>query len=62
MKTLRRIRCGIVLGIAGLLGIVFTLDLILGIPFGQLEIMTDVLVIIAAGFIVWQGIETWFQL
>ena len=46
------------LGIASLLGIVFLVDAIVGIPFGRFSIMTDVVVVAAAGLIIWQCIET----
>lgn len=48
--------------LAGLLGGVFLLDLAMGIPFGRFDYGTDIIVIVAAGLIVWQGIETWNQL
>ena len=61
MKTVNKVLCGAALGVGGLLGVVFLVDLIAGIPFGR-EIATDILVVIASGLLLWQGLETWFQL
>lgn len=62
MKALNKTLCGIALGIAGLLALVCLVDLAVAIPFGRLSVSTDVLVIIASGLILWQGLDTWFQL
>jgi hypothetical protein len=48
------------IGIAGLVLLVFLLDLTAAI-FGRIIVM-DVLFIIAAGFLLWQGIETILEL
>jgi hypothetical protein len=48
------------IGIAGLVCLIFVLDLAVGI-FGRLIAM-DVLFIMAAGFLLWQGIETILEL
>ena len=53
---------GTSLGIAGLMGVIFLVDLIVGIPFSRFSIVADVVVVLAAGLIVWQGIETWREL
>lgn len=45
--------------IAGVLAVVFLLDLAIGIPFERQDITTDILVILASGLLIWQGIETW---
>lgn len=47
--------------IAGVLGVVFLLDLAVGIPFGRSDVVTDVLVIVAAALLIWQGVETWLE-
>jgi hypothetical protein len=44
------------IGVAGVVALVFVLDLAVGI-FGRLIAM-DILFILAAAFILWQGIET----
>ena len=48
------------IGIAGLVLLIFLLDLTAAI-FGRIIVM-DVLFIIAAGFLLWQGIETILEL
>jgi hypothetical protein len=58
--NLKKILCLIALVIAGLLALLFVLDLAIGIPFGRSDITTDILVALAAGLLIWQGIETWF--
>lgn len=60
--NLKKILSMTALGIAGICGLLFLLDLAIGIPFGRSSITTDVLVIIAAGLLIWQGIETWLEL
>jgi threonine/homoserine/homoserine lactone efflux protein len=47
--------------IAGVLGVVFLLDLAVGMPFGRSDVVTDVLVIVAAALLIWQGVETWLE-
>ena len=44
--------------VAGLMTLVFLLDLALGMPFGRISIPLDVLFLIGGGFILWQGVET----
>ena len=48
------------IGVAGLVLLVFLLDLAAGI-FGRIYVM-DVLFILAAAFLLWQGIETALEL
>jgi hypothetical protein len=59
--NLKKILCLVALIISGLLGLLFVLDLAIGIPFGRSDITTDILVGLAAGLLIWQGIETWFE-
>ena len=54
--------CLVAMLLAGLLALVFLADLVIGIPFGRFSPLTDVLVIVSSGLILWQGIETWAQL
>ena len=62
MKMLNKALCGLALGVAGLLGVVFLVDLVVAIPFGRQGMVTDLLVVSASGLIIWQGTETWLQL
>jgi hypothetical protein len=48
------------IGVAGLVFLIFVLDLAVGI-FGRLMAM-DILFILAAAFVLWQGIETILEL
>jgi hypothetical protein len=48
--------------IAGLLTLLFVLDLALGLPFERQSVVLDVLFIIGGGFILWQGFETYREL
>jgi hypothetical protein len=48
------------IGVAGVVALVFVLDLAVGI-FGRLIAM-DILFILASAFILWQGIETVLEL
>lgn len=59
--NLKKILCLVALIVSGLLGLLFVLDLAIGIPFGRSDITTDILVSLAAGLLIWQGIETWFE-
>lgn len=45
--------------VAGLVILVFLLDLILGIPFGKPSLVLDILFIVGGAFVVWQGLETY---
>ena len=44
--------------VAGLMSLLFLLDLTLGMPFGRISIVLDVLFLIGGAFILWQGVET----
>lgn len=57
--NLKKILCMTAMVFAGILGLIFLLDLLLGMPFGRSDIYTDIFVILAAGLLIWQGIETW---
>jgi threonine/homoserine/homoserine lactone efflux protein len=48
--------------IAGLLTLLFVLDLALGIPFARQSVVLDVLFVIGGAFILWQGYETYREL
>lgn len=49
------------MGVAGLVILIFLLDLALGV-LGRASIALDVLFILGAAFILWQGIETMREL
>jgi hypothetical protein len=44
---------------AGFLLLVFGLDLAVKWPFQRKAIVTDIMFIVAAGLVLWQGYETW---
>ena len=44
---------------AGFLLLVFGLDLAVKWPFDRKAMTTDILFIVAAGLVLWQGYETW---
>jgi threonine/homoserine/homoserine lactone efflux protein len=44
--------------VAGLLTLIFLLDLAVGLPFGRQSIPLDVLFLAGGAFILWQGYET----
>ncbi len=54
-----KILCMTAIVIAGLLALVFLLDVALGVPFGKASIVFDILVLLGASFILWQGVETY---
>jgi hypothetical protein len=45
--------------IAGLLLLIFALDLALGFPFGRANLVLDILFALGAALVLWQGIETY---
>ena len=59
---IQKVLCAGTLGIAGLLAVIFLVDLLAGIFFGRQYPMTDMFVVLACGLIIWQGLETWFEL
>ena len=60
--TVGKALCGVALVLSGLLALLFLLDLALAIPFGRFSVFTDLAVIIAAGLIIWQTVETYREL
>lgn len=50
----------VTLGIAGVICLIFLLDLVAGI-FGR-NIAMDILFILGCGFLIWQGVETVLEL
>lgn len=58
MET-EKVLCIVSLVIAGLLTLVFLLDLALGIPFGRASVVLDVLFVIAGALVIWQGISSY---
>lgn len=45
--------------VAGILTLIFLLDLALGLPFGRASVPLDILFIGGGAFILWQGLETY---
>ncbi len=45
--------------IAGLLTLVFVLDLALGIPFGRTNLVLDILFALGGALVLWQSLETY---
>jgi hypothetical protein len=48
--------------IAGLITLIFVLDAALGIPFGHVSRLFDILIALGGGFVLWQAIETYREL
>jgi hypothetical protein len=57
-----KILCYLSLFVAGLVTLVFLLDLLLGFPFNRASWFLDVMFIIGGGFVLWQGIEAFREL
>ncbi len=49
------------IGVAGLVCLIFLLDLVAGI-FGRNSVAMDVMFILGAAFLLWQGVETMLEL
>lgn len=45
--------------VAGLLTLVFLLDLVAGLPFGRSNLVLDILFLIGGALVLWQGWETY---
>jgi threonine/homoserine/homoserine lactone efflux protein len=61
MET-EKVLCYGSLAAAGLVVLIFLLDVALKIPFGRASIVLDILFIIGGAFILWQGYETYREL
>ena len=59
---LSKILCAGAIGIAGLMGLVFLLDLLIKVPFDRFSWSTDVMIVTATALIIWNGWETWSDL
>lgn len=55
---LQRILVWTALAVAGLVAIIFSLDLAIALPFSRFSWATDLIVLIASGLLIWQSIET----
>lgn len=60
--SLSKVLCGIAMAIGGLLALIFLLDLAIGFPFDRFSWLADVFVLLGAGLLLWQSIETWMDL
>jgi hypothetical protein len=58
---LKQIVVLLVMILAGFFFVLFLLDLTIKVPFERFNLWTDVFVILSAGLILWQGLETWFE-
>ncbi len=47
---------------AAVILLVYGFDLALGMPFGRAGLVQDIVFVIAAGLVLWQGYETWREL
>lgn len=57
-----KLLCWMAMIVAGLVVLIFLVDLILGMPFGRASLLLDILFVIGAALVLWQGIETNRQL
>lgn len=49
------------LAVAGLIALVFALDLAIAVPFGRASLIQDVTFIVAAALVIWQGFDIYRQ-
>jgi threonine/homoserine/homoserine lactone efflux protein len=61
MET-EKVLCLVAMVIAGLLTLLFLLDAALGMPFGRVSLLLDILFIIGGAFVLWQGYDTYREL
>ncbi len=54
---IEKILCYGAMGVAGLVALLFLLDVVLGV-FGGQSLVLDILFILGAAFVLWQGFET----
>jgi hypothetical protein len=54
--------CIAAMAAAGLLLTIYGLDLAVGWPFDRKGLTQDIVLIIASGLVIWQGIETWREM
>lgn len=45
--------------VAGILTLIFGLDLVLGLPFGRANIVLDIMFLLGGALLLWQGYETY---
>jgi len=57
MQT-EKVLCWLSMIVAGLVLVTFLVDLILAMPFGRASLVLDILFVLGAAFVLWQGIET----
>jgi hypothetical protein len=61
MET-ERVMCLASMIVAGLLTLIFLLDLALGVPFSRASLALDILIPIGGAFVLWQGYDTYREL
>ena len=54
---MEKILCFVSMGVAGLVALIFLLDALIGLLGGQSMVM-DILFVLGAAFVLWQGFET----
>lgn len=54
--------CLSAMGIAGLLLVLFLLDIAIGIPFGKIDTLTDICGILASGLVIYLGFDAFRDL
>jgi hypothetical protein len=54
--------CWTAMVIAGLVALIFLIDAALGIPFRRASVAMDIMLVIGAAFVLWQGIDTYREL
>ena len=52
-----KLLCWMAMIVAGLVVLVFLVDLILGMPFGRASLVLDILFVLGAALVLWQGFE-----
>jgi threonine/homoserine/homoserine lactone efflux protein len=61
MET-EKVLCLVSMVIAGILVLLFLLDAALGLPFGRVSLLLDILFIVGGAFVLWQGYDTYREL
>jgi hypothetical protein len=60
--NLQKVLVFIAMAVAGLLGVLFLLDLAVGIPFDRTSIVLDITLLATSVLILWLGVETYLAI